>query len=105
MHRTFTEETLDENQEFEWDEDKRLENLRKHKVDFQDAAHALLGKHLSASSPRYGEDRTIAVAKVDGRVIAVVFTERNGRCRLISARAARSYEREKYHKAFSGSDP
>ena len=42
----------------------------------------------------YGEDRYLALGRVDGRVLTVVYTMRN--IRIISARKANSREVKKY---------
>ena len=44
----------------------------------------------------YRETRFIALGTYDGEVLCVVFTERDGDIRLISARKASKHEREKY---------
>ena len=44
----------------------------------------------------YGEDRYLALARVDGRVLTVVYTMRNDVIRIISARKANSREVKKY---------
>jgi uncharacterized DUF497 family protein len=44
----------------------------------------------------YRETRFIALGTYDGEVLCVVFTERDGDIRLISARKASKHEREIY---------
>ncbi len=44
----------------------------------------------------YGEDRYLALGRVDGRVLTVVYTMRNDVIRIISARKANSREVKKY---------
>ena len=44
----------------------------------------------------YGEDRYLALGRVDGRVLTVVYTIRNDAIRIISARKANSREVNKY---------
>ena len=46
----------------------------------------------------YDEDRYSIIGVVDGRVLFVAFTLRNGRVRIISARAAEPAERRNYHE-------
>lgn len=84
--------------EFEWDEDKSESNLSKHGVDFQDAAQVLLGPHVRRRSDRRGEKRWIAIGEIDDRIYTVVYTFREGRYRIISARRARGYERREYRE-------
>jgi uncharacterized DUF497 family protein len=81
---------------FEWDDEKRRANLVKHGIDFFDAAEALLEDHVVCESPGRSERRFIAVAAIDSRHIAVIFTMRDRACRIISARAARRHERKAY---------
>jgi uncharacterized DUF497 family protein len=50
-------------------------------------------------SEDYGEDRFILIGRVLGGVLTVVYTERNGRIRIISAREASDYERRNYYRA------
>ena len=85
---------------FEWDRDKADANLRKHGVDFADAAnvfrdpsvleHEDLGPH---PEPRYN-----ALGMVNDRLLFVVYAERSGRIRIIPARRATPHERRRYHE-------
>ena len=80
--------------EFEWDEAKNAANRRKHGFDFAYAIRIFDRpvRHLAAR--RKGEERRlIATGQVEGRFISVVYTRRNGRYRIISARPARRNER------------
>ena len=47
----------------------------------------------------YGEDRFVAVGRVEGLLITVVFTERGERVRIISARKANNDERRAYDRS------
>jgi uncharacterized DUF497 family protein len=87
---------------FEWSEQKRLENLRKHGIDFVDAKEIWQGEVLEVPSEQqeHKEQRYIAYGVLDGRIIAVVFTWRGEFRRLISARRARRYERQNYQDIF-----
>jgi len=92
---------------FEWDEAKRLTNIRKHGIDFAEAIEMFAG-HVVESEDRcrdYGEPRIRAFGEVDGRVIQVVYTLRNGRRRLISARRARRDEQRAYYTSNPGRSP
>ncbi|MCA9444567.1 MAG: BrnT family toxin [Candidatus Omnitrophica bacterium] len=88
--------------EFEWDETKEKENLRKHGIDFISAATVFDGPMLTRVDTRedYGEVRWIGIGTVEGRVVVVCFTERGkgNKIRIISARKALSHERERYEK-------
>ena len=85
---------------FEWDEEKRARTLSKRGIDFVDAAVALLEPRLEEESNRQGEARTLALCNIKGQIVAVIYTERGLNCRIISARAARRYERRRYREIF-----
>lgn len=87
---------------FEWDENKRQQNIKKHGIDFPRAAAALEQPHLEKSSDKNGEARTLAICPETHRLIAVVYTMRGEVCRIISARAARKNEQEQYRQLFPG---
>jgi uncharacterized protein len=92
--------------EFEWDDIKAEANLRKHKISFQKARRvfddlfALVEQDLSED---FGEDRFLATGMVEGLLVAVVFTERGERIRLISARKANSHEQRRYYRSQTSS--
>jgi uncharacterized protein len=87
---------------FEWSEQKRLENLSKHGIDFVDAKEIWQGEVLEVPSEQHEhwEQRYIAYGVLEGRIIAVVFTWRGEARRLISARRARRHERQDYQDIF-----
>jgi uncharacterized DUF497 family protein len=86
--------------EVEWNPGKAAANLRKHGVDFADAAEVLYDE-LAVTVPDDDpdEDRSITIG-VDplGRLLVVVYTWRRGRVRLISARRATRRERRQYEE-------
>jgi uncharacterized protein len=85
--------------EFDWDPAKDAANLAKHEIGFDDAVRVFAdpAHYLEDSSrPEHGERRVKAIGMVDGVVIAVIFTDRNRRRRIISARKARRDERTRY---------
>jgi len=85
---------------FEWDPRKRSINLRKHGVAFEDAIHLFEWPYLEGPDNRqdYGEVRWIAYGEARGHVIALVYTWRGGKRRIISARNATSHEQEAYYR-------
>ena len=85
--------------EFEWDAAKRETNWYIHEVDFEDVKEIFRCPHVVAPSFGYAENRWTAVGLLDDVEITVVFTMREERCRVISARRARHYERNAYHEA------
>jgi len=87
---------------FEWDLEKRLENIEKHGIDFPVAANALMQPHAEKRSDQNGEVRILAICPLTNRLIAIIYTMRGDVCRIISARAARKNEREEYRQLFLG---
>jgi uncharacterized DUF497 family protein len=84
---------------FEWDEAKRRTNLKEHGIDFEDAATIFSRPYLRTRSDRNDEVRFVAIGCIEDVEIAVVYMVRRGACRIISARRARTNEREEYHEA------
>lgn len=86
---------------FEWDDDKAAENWRRHRVSFEQATLAL-GDPFSIewldTREAYGEDRIVLVGMSQGRVLTVVYTERDDRRRIISARKATKHEQDDYYR-------
>jgi hypothetical protein len=83
---------------FEWDSSKDEINKEKHKIGFEEAIELFDAPHLRLRSDRSGEIRWVALGKAQGRVVAVIYTERVERIRIISARMARTKEREIYQQ-------
>ena len=84
---------------FEWDEDKRRANLRKHGVEFADAVTAFEDDNAMTmrDEDSEGEERFVTLATdALGRLLVVVYTWREERIRLISARKATRRERKQY---------
>ena len=84
---------------FEWDEEKRLANLRKHGLDFRDAREVFLAPMLIAADDRgeYGEDRSIGFGFLRNIIVAIVYTEPvPGTTRVISLRKALGHERQRF---------
>jgi hypothetical protein len=83
---------------FEWDEDKRLSNLRKHGIDFRDVYKIFEGRHYSGKSKNRGsdEERFIAIGELNGSITSVIYTVRGEAIRVISIRKARHAEKKTY---------
>ena len=80
--------------DFEWDEAKDIQNQKKHGFGFREAALIFYGPVVSAKSKHRGEERWTAIGLLEENLeITVVYTVRNDRIRVISARRARRYER------------
>lgn len=88
----------------EWDEAKRLSNLRKHKIDFIDAAKVFVNPTLERPDDRddYGEERIICIGEFEGSYFVVVYTWRGENRRIISAWRAGRDEQETYDAAVHG---
>jgi hypothetical protein len=84
--------------DFEWDPQKASINARKHGVQFVDAQDVFEDdRAILLSGEREGEERWIAIGSdLRGRILVVVFTYREERIRLVSARRATPYERRQY---------
>ena len=84
--------------EFEWDESKRISNIRKHGIDFYDISRVFSGSIVTIEDARfaYGEERFVTFGLFQGVVVAVVHTESQDYIRIISARKATKNERETY---------
>lgn len=87
--------------QFEWDDEKAAANLRKHGVSFETAAKAFrdpFAVEWIDDREDYGEERTILLGQADGSILVVVYTERDERIRLISARKALENEKDIYYR-------
>ena len=87
--------------EIEWDNNKAASNLIKHKIDFEDAKNIFLDPNrLEREDKRdYNEPRIQVIGIVNQVVLFVVYTKRNGRYRIISARRANKNERRQYYQS------
>ncbi|HEY8288492.1 MAG TPA: BrnT family toxin [Acetobacteraceae bacterium] len=94
---------MDTDIEVEWHEVKRATNLKKHGIDFLDAATIWCSPVANRRSVYVQEDRFVSVGRMGNRIIAVVWTLRGTRRRLISARMARNNERQCYAAFLEGS--
>ena len=80
---------------------KDQSNFLKHRVRYADVATALEDENaISVREEQAGEKRWISLAMDSlGGVLVVVYTERGGRVRLISARTATGREAQHYYEA------
>ena len=92
--------------EFEWDENKRKKNLAKHGLDFWFAVDIFEdANRIEYPDERkdYGENRMIIIGKITKGIfsseiiLCAVYTDRNGKTRIISARKANKKEKKLYH--------
>jgi uncharacterized protein len=87
--------------EFEWDDAKAAANLRDHGVSFAQAAVACgdpFAVEWIDDREAYGEERVILLGMKDGQILVVVYTQRNARIRIISARRATKHEQDAYFR-------
>lgn len=84
--------------EFEWDSQKEVSNIQKHKIDFSTASRIWEGFIFEREDNRndYGENRLEALGEVHGRLMVVVFTWRGTIRRIISARKANPREKRRF---------
>ena len=87
---------------FVWDSEKAKINVKKHGISFETAARVFLDEN---SYDNYDElhsdeeDRFKIVGRV-GKILAVIYTERNDRNRIIAARQATNREEKLYYEQF-----
>ena len=87
---------------FVWDSDKAEINFKKHKVKFEDAVLVFFDENLIDDFDDLhseDEDRIKIIGKVE-KILVVIYTERNDRNRIISARFANKQEQEDYYEQF-----
>lgn len=89
--------------EFEWDEAKRIFNLRNHGIDFVGIEQVFEGETVTIPDDRfdYGEERFVTFGLLDGRVVAIAHTETDEVIRIISVRKATKDEESSYFKEIS----
>jgi uncharacterized protein len=85
---------------YEWDERKRLTNLKKHGLDFFNVDVVFESSHIITPSSHESEERFLAIGTFEGRFVTVVYTMRGEVIRVISFRRARHEERDTYQKLF-----
>jgi uncharacterized DUF497 family protein len=90
---------------FTWDEQKALANERKHDVDFFEAQTVFSDPNsVTVFDDQHSsvEDRFIHLGLSEkGKLLIVVYTERESSIRLISCRAATPEERKQYEQSLS----
>ncbi len=86
---------------YEWDDGEAASNFAKHGVTFEAARDVFkdpFAMEFVDDREDYGEERLILVGMAGHRLLVVVYTLRDERIRLISARAAGSFEQRQYHE-------
>jgi len=83
---------------YEWDKTKRAANIEKHRIDFE-AIHDFDWSTATVfvdERQDYGEPRFVAFGYIKARLVAVVYTERSRKKRIISMRKANNREVNSY---------
>lgn len=88
--------------EFEWDEEKRLSNISKHKLDFALADFLFSEDYIRKRgyNGANGEERWMATGIIYGLYATAIYTMRGERIRMISFRKASKHEREHHQEVF-----
>lgn len=83
-----------------FDLDKRAATLRDRGLDFADAAQVFDGPVFELEDVRvhYPERRYITIGLLDGRMVVLVWTERDGGRRIISMRKANDREQARFRE-------
>lgn len=92
--------------DFEWDDAKAESNLAKHGISFEAAAAVFLDTNrvgFDATQSGQGEARRKVVGVIEGLIFTVVYVERGGVIRLISARRSNRKECKAYGQVQAGS--
>ena len=87
--------------EFEWDDGKSEACFQKRGFDFAYATQVFLDPDRTVLSDErmiYGESRYQVYGTVTKQLFVVVFTQRKGRLRIISARKANQREVKRYRR-------
>ncbi len=85
--------------EFEFDPEKSLSNLHKHGVDFtQIQALWRDPKRIIVPARSTTEPRLAIIGEFEGRIWTCIFTLREERVRIVSARRSRDEERKGYYQ-------
>ena len=87
---------------FEWDEVKAKNNIRKHRVSFEEGKTIFNDPFLFTfpdNEHPIDEERFINIGfSAAGRVLVLIYTERLGKIRIISCRKATAEERRFYEE-------
>ena len=84
---------------FALDDDEAGPNHAKHGIPFELAVRVFddpFRFEIEDDRFDYGEERVITLGLIDGRVYVVIYTPRDDRCQIISARKANARESRRY---------
>ena len=84
---------------FEWDPEKEKDNFKKHGIEFEAAERIFFDYRRMERRDKdsSGDEERWQTMGVFGKVLFVVYTERNDAIRIISARIAEPFERRIYY--------
>lgn len=90
---------------FEWDENKNKQNKRKHGISFEEALSVFLDEKriekYDINNSTLEEDRIDIIGQMNNMIILfIVYTDRNDKIRLISARKAEANEETEYYENY-----
>jgi uncharacterized protein len=88
--------------EFDWDPAKNKITEKARGINFENATRIFASDRIEWSSDKNGEKRWLTVGSLNDRLVAVIYTVRDGRIRIISARRARKNEERAYNHRYSG---
>jgi uncharacterized protein len=87
--------------DFEWDRNKSLRAFGDRDLVFEAARIPFRGplvRRQDTRRRRPAEPRFMVLGELYGRVMVIIYTPRNRRCRIISLRPANAIEREIYYE-------
>jgi len=87
--------------DFDWDRNKSLRTFGERDLVFEAARIVLSGPLIRRQDARRGrssEPRFMVLGELYGRVMVIIYTPRNRKCRIISLRPANAIERQIYHE-------
>ena len=89
--------------DFVWDENKNLNNIKKHGIDFSDAIQLFQYPLLTCIDRRkdYKEERWVGIGILKGIIAVIVYTEDDNKdvIRIISVRKATKNESKRFKEA------
>lgn len=91
-----------QDERFEWDVAKSVSNYTRHGLTFSEAIKIFDRHYLKTPilRPDLIEPRMLATGLMHDKEYSVIYTPRNGRIRIITARRARRYEREAFWESY-----
>ncbi len=86
----------------EWDQNKNINNIKKHGIDFVDADKIFKNPIFTKIDDRidYKEKRWIGIGRLEKVIVVLIFTKRGKNIRIISIRKANNIERRIYNEQF-----